>query len=156
MAQLREEYSARPVGADANGQYKPGDPWPSAEETPPARSLIDDLEALVDDGRTYLDAELSYQKTRASFVSNRLKNTIIYAVGAAVIGFVAFIGLTVGLIIALTPLVTGWGATAIVVGLLLIVAYLLVQRALKNWRSGMGAVRSPSNGAAQNDREGGL
>jgi len=124
-------------------------------EAPAARSLIDDIESLVDDGRAYLGAELSYQKTRASFVSNRLKKTIVFALGAAVVGFVAFIGLTVGLIIALTPLLTGWGATAVVVGLLLLVAFLLVQKAAKNWRSGMGAVRSSDDDAAQNNTGGG-
>ena len=113
------------------------------------RSLLDDVQALIDDARTYLDAELTYQKTRASFVSDRLKKAVVFGAGAAVIGLVAFIGLTVGLIIALTPLLTAWGATAVVVGLLLIVAFVLVKKAARNWNSLMGAVRFDGTRADQ-------
>ena len=104
--------------------------------------LLDDLEALVEDARTYFDAEMSYQKTRAGFVADRLKKTIAFGVVAAYFAVLATIGLTVGLIIALTPLITAWGATAIVVLALLLAAYLLVRKAGKAWRDIMGAVKS--------------
>lgn len=119
------------------------------EPTPvPARSLIDDIEALIDDGRNYVHAELSYQKTRASFVSNRIGKAVGFGVAAAVMGLLAAIGLTVGLIIALTPHLTAWGATALVVGVLLLVAVLLLRRASRNWASARGAT---STGAGTQD-----
>ena len=35
------------------------------------RSLTDDIVALLDDGKTYVESELQYQKTRAAFASPR-------------------------------------------------------------------------------------
>ena len=110
----------------------------------PLRSLYDDFEALIDDARTYFDAELSYQKNRAGFVANRLKNGIVAALAALVIVIFALIGLTVGLIIALTPHVTAWGATAIVVGTLLLGAALLVRRAMIAFREMSAAMQPPA------------
>ncbi|KLE33615.1 hypothetical protein AAW01_02100 [Aurantiacibacter gangjinensis] len=121
----------------------PHDPAaPLAEEHAGSRSLLDDIEALYDDARLYLDAELSYQKTRAGFVADRVKKTIAFAVVAAFIAVLATIGLTVGLIIALTPLITAWGATAVVVLGLLLIAYLLVRKAGKTWNGMMAAMNS--------------
>src|SRR5690606_5989889 len=42
------------------------------------RSLIEDVEALIEDGRTYLEAEIAYQKTRAAFVADRAKAALIF------------------------------------------------------------------------------
>ena len=114
------------------------------------RSLYDDLGALFSDGKTYLDAELSYQKSRAGFVANRLKTGIAFGVVAAFFGILAAIGLTVGLIIALTPLITAWGATAVVVIALLLLAYLLVRRAQAAFRE-MSAAMNPEKGEVPDD-----
>ncbi|WP_338244756.1 phage holin family protein [Aurantiacibacter hainanensis] len=138
-----------PTGFDplTTGGEAPTTPPPQADPAPPAdqpadtRSLADDLEALVDDARTYLDAELSYQKTRAGFVADRLKKTVAFGVVAVYLAVLATIGLTVGLIIALTPLITAWGATAVVVLGLLLLAYLLVRKAGNAWQSLMGAMK---------------
>ena len=119
-----------------DGSAQPADP---VLET---RSLGDDIEAFFGDARTYLDAEMSYQKTRAGFVADRLKRTIAFGAVAAYIAVLATIGLTVGLIIALTPLITAWGATALVVLALLLIAYLLVRKAARAWGDIMGAVKS--------------
>lgn len=93
------------------------------------RSLYDDAEALLADARTYFDAELSYQKSRAGFVANRVKLIAICGLAAVFLAVIAVIGLTVGAIIALTPLLTAWGATAAVVLTLLFVAFMLVLKA---------------------------
>lgn len=130
-----------PGGEAPTTPYPQEDPAPPADHPAETRSLADDLEALVDDARTYLDAELSYQKTRAGFVANRLKKTIAFGVVAAFLAVLATIGLTVGLIIALTPLITAWGATAVVVLGLLLLAYLLVRKAGEAWQSMMGAMK---------------
>ena len=52
----------------------------------------------------------------------------------------ALIGLTVGLIIALTPIVTAWGATALVAGGLLLAGALTASAAMKRWRRLSGAL----------------
>lgn len=143
--QARDEYSGvDPLHAS---EATPGAPYPQddpalAEDDPAGtRSLADDIEALIEDARIYVDAELSYQKTRAGFVADRLKKTIAFGAVAAFLAVLALIGLTVGLIIALTPLITAWGATAVVVLGILLIAYLLVRKAGKAWKSMMGAMK---------------
>ncbi len=98
------------------------------------RSLFEDIEYLVTDAQTWMDAEMSFQKSRAALVANRLKIIVAAGVVAALLGILALIGLTVGLIIALTPLITAWGATAAVVLLLLLVAWLMIKRAALAWQ----------------------
>lgn len=104
------------------------------------RSLAADVQALIEDGKTYLEAELVYQKTRAAFVADRAKGAFIYGAVAAVFGFLALIGLTVGLIIALTPLLTAWGASALVVFALLAAALMAMRRASQRWTKLMAAI----------------
>ena len=106
------------------------------------RSLRDDVEALIEDGKTYLETELVYQKTRAAFVADRAKGAVIYGALAAAFGILALIGLTVGLIIALTPLLTAWGASALVVGLLVIAAFIAMRAASRRWERLMQAIES--------------
>jgi uncharacterized membrane protein YqjE len=105
------------------------------------RSLVDDIEDLVHDARTYFDAELSYQKTRASFVGACIKRAIGMGLVALLVATFAVIGLTVGLIIALTPHLTAWGATALVVGIMLLAVFLLVRGAANAWKEMMAAIQ---------------
>ena len=119
------------------------DSGPAAE-----RSLFDDLEALLTDAKTYVDAELSYQKSRAGFVANRLKVMVACGLVAAFLAVLALIGLTMGLIIALTPLITAWGATAVVVLSILLLAFVLVRRAAKAWKDLSGAISETAEESA--------
>lgn len=91
-------------------------------------SLMADVEELIADGKTYFEAELTFQKSRAGFTANRLKSAAIYGAGAFALLHLALIALTVGLVIALTPLTGPWIATAIVVVVLLAGALLFVLR----------------------------
>ena len=115
------------------------------------RSLYDDVEALLNDARTYVDAELTYQKSRAGFVANRLKAMVVCGLVAAFLAVLALIGLTMGLIIALTPLITAWGATAVVVLGILLIAFLLGRQAGKAWKDLSGVMSSPEKGSAEDD-----
>ena len=124
MAGEREE---APASTDAGGA-SPGE-QPARSASPADRSLVEDIEDLLADSQTWLAAELAYQKARAAFIGSTLKSGVALAAVAALLALVALIGLAVGLIIALAPLVTAWGATAIVVGVLLLVAFLLVRAA---------------------------
>lgn len=82
-------------------------------------TLRDDITALVDDARTYAEAEIAFQKTRAGLAGKTAGRALGLMVLAVVLLHIALIALAVGAVIALAPLVTIWGAIAIVVGVLL-------------------------------------
>lgn len=94
-------------------------------------SLTDDILALVEDGKTYAEAELAFQKSRASFAANRIKVAIALGAGAFGVLHLALIALSVGAVIALAPLVGAWLATAIV-AFILIAAGVIMLLALKS------------------------
>ena len=146
--QLRDETSdlAYPAEAVSDGLPPPvygEDDHVSIDEAAPVgrRSLVEDFEALLSDLRTYYDAELSFQKTRAAFMADALKRTIVYGVVGAFFGMLATIGLAIGLIIALTPLVGPWIATAIVVLILVICAGIFLVKASRSWTGMTDAMR---------------
>lgn len=98
----------------------------AAEAPPPAggiSSLVNDLRQLAGDAKTLAEAELAYQISRAKVTGEAARNVAIFGVVAFVLAFFALGALTVGLLLALTPLVTAWGATAIVVGALALGAF---------------------------------
>lgn len=133
-----------PIDRDEDVALQPDeDAQDSAAGEPNERSLREDVEALIEDGRTYLEAELVFQKTRAAYVADRAKGAVIFGAVAAVLAFLALIGLTVGLIIALTPLITAWGASAVVVAGLLLAALLSARKAGKSWSKLMAAIEGP-------------
>jgi fructose-1,6-bisphosphatase/inositol monophosphatase family enzyme len=85
---------------------------------PPAetgRSLTDDLVAMVEDGKTYVESEIQFQKTRAAFALDRGRSGALYGVVALTLLWLALVALVVGLVIALTPEIGPWAATAVVV-----------------------------------------
>ena len=91
------------------------------DEPPVARgSLTDDIVAIFDDGRTMVEAEIQFQKTRAAFALDRGRSGAFYGVVAFALIHLALVALVVGMVIALTPLIGPWGATAIVVGVLVV------------------------------------
>jgi len=96
-----------------------------------SESLTEELAALIDDGRTYVEAELNFQKTRAGLAGKNAGIALGLAVVAIVVLHVAVLALAVGLVMALAPLVTIWGSIAIVVGGLLAVTALLGWQAAK-------------------------
>ncbi|WP_374405615.1 phage holin family protein [Pelagerythrobacter sp.] len=103
---------------------------PSADEPRSGFSLTDDLVALIDDGKTYVEAEAAFQKSRALFVANKGKKAVIHGLVAFAMIHTALIGLVVGAVIALSPILTIWGATALVSGLLIVVGVVLARKAL--------------------------
>lgn len=102
----------------------------SHEQSP--HPVIEDVEALVGDVLNYFDAEMAFQKTRLRFAGQSIKTALGAGVLALVLVLLAVFGLVFGLILALTPLITAWGATAVVVGALLLLAYLLVRKAMSS------------------------
>ena len=105
-------------------QFEPYDEDLATHEAQP--SLFEDVSAAFEDGKTYAKAELAYQKSRARFVSDRLKGALVFGVGALGAIHLALIALTVGLILTLAPHVGAWLAMLIVVLLFVIIAIVLV------------------------------
>lgn len=60
-------------------------------------------------GRTYFNAEMEYQKARASYVGARVKKIITLSAVALVVVFAAFVGITLGIILIIAE---HWGALA--------------------------------------------
>lgn len=106
-----------------------------SDEAAENRSLIDDVEVLIEDGKTYLEAELNFQKSRALFVGDRAKGVALYALLGVMFAWMALIGLTIGLIFALTPSLGGWGATGVVVVAWLAIAGVALRAAAGRWRA---------------------
>lgn len=113
---------------------------PVGEPAPPDDSLIDDVRHLVDDGKTYLEAELQYQKSRAAVVLDRGRSGAIYGGAALALLHLALVALVVGLVIALAPLITAWGATALVVIVLAAAALVLALAARRRFAGIAAAV----------------
>ncbi|WP_145916950.1 phage holin family protein [Erythrobacter sp. QSSC1-22B] len=114
---LPDQYGASENYADDEG-----------EASPPPPSLFDDLLALFADGKTYAQAEVAYQKSRAGFAANRLKFVAVYGAAAFGVFHLALIALTVGVLIALMPLVGPWFATAIVTLGLIVLGVVLLRK----------------------------
>lgn len=98
------------------------------------RSLVDDVRQLVDDGRTLVEAELAYQKSRAAVAGQAAKSVAGWGALALSLVFFALMALVLGLILILTPLIGPVGATfAVVIGLLVFAA-LAGMKALRRWQ----------------------
>lgn len=98
------------------------------------RSLVDDVRQMVDDGRTLLEAELAYQKSRALVAGQGAKGIAGWGALALALVFFALMALVMGLLLALSELVGGWIATLIVVLGLLLAAGLSGMAAGKRWK----------------------
>ncbi|MEA3264573.1 MAG: phage holin family protein [Pseudomonadota bacterium] len=99
------------------------------------RSLVDDVRALVDDGRTLLEAELAYQKSRAALAGRTAKSMAGWIALALSLVFFALMALVMGLLLILAPLIGGLGATLAVVLALLGAAALSGWIAARRWQA---------------------
>lgn len=93
------------------------------------RSLVEDVKSLVEDGRTLLEAELAFQKSRAAIAGESAKGIAGWAVLALALLFLTLLALVVGLLLALSfasPL-GPWGALGVVT------CGLLLSGALSGW-----------------------
>ncbi len=106
-----------------------------ATADPAERSLVDDVRELVTDGRTLLEAELAYQKSRAALAGRTAKSMAGWIALALSLVFFALMALVMGLILILTPLIGALGATLAVVAALLIAAGLSGWIAARRWQA---------------------
>ena len=113
-------------------------PPPLTSDTPvdaAERSLVDDVRELVSDGRTLLEAELAYQKSRAALAGRTAKSMAGWIALALSLVFFALMALVVGLLLILAPLIGAVGATLVVVAALLIAAGLSGWVAARRWQA---------------------
>lgn len=115
-----------PAAADAPGTANRDDAG--------SRSLRDELAGLHAAARSWAAAELAYHQARAALVGAGARRTLAFGVMAAVLAVFALFGFVFGLILALSPLMTAWGATAAVVGTLVLAALLCVSCARRAWK----------------------
>jgi len=106
-----------------------GDETPSPQIDP---SLLEEAGALIDNARTYAEAELGFQKTRAALAGRFVGIAVGLGIVAIILLHIAFLALAVGLVLAFEPLVGIWGAIGIVFGGLLLVVGLLGWGAVSN------------------------
>lgn len=103
-------------------------------EAADSRSLLDDVHSLVEDGKVALQAELNFQKTRIAYCGKAARNLVIFAIAGLLLSFFTLIALTVGLLLALIPAVSAWGATGIVTGVFVVALAVCAFGALVSWR----------------------
>ena len=118
--------------------------WEEARD----RSLPDDVRGLAEQARIFAQAELAYQKSRASYLGSEARTIAMLGAVAGVLVFFALIGLVFGLILALAPLITAWGSTALVCGVLLIVALVCALRARRGLRRATHNLSNSHKGAS--------
>ena len=83
-----------------------------AWEEPAAASLGDDLRRLVDQGKALGQAEFAWQKARAAYAGRQAGFIAALAALAAAFATFALVALVVGTLMALTPMLGAWVATA--------------------------------------------
>lgn len=107
---------------------------PLVEEKAAEGSLVDDVRQMVEDGRTLVEAELAYQKSRAAVAGQAAKSVAGWGALALALVFFALMALVMGLILVLTPLIGPLGAMLLVTAGLLILAALTGWKALRRWQ----------------------
>ncbi len=97
------------------------------------RSLVDDVKHLVEDGRTLLEAELAYHKSRAAVAGAGIKTIAGWGALAAALVFFSLMALVIGALIGLAQLLGIWTATGVVVVTVLVCAVLAALAAKRRW-----------------------
>ena len=98
------------------------------------RSLVDDVKQLASDGRTLLEAELAYQKSRAAVAGAGAKSIAGWGALALARVYFALMALVMGVVLGLTELIGAWAATAVAVLALLHAAGFSALAASRRWK----------------------
>ena len=98
---------------------------------PAQRSLVDDVRQMVYDGRTLLEAELAYQKSRAAVAGAGAKSVAVW--GALALVFFTLMAAVVGALLVLAQCLGALAAMGIVVGVLLIATLGAALTARRKW-----------------------
>ncbi len=88
-------------------------------------SLVEDVRLLIGEARTFAQAEVAYQKTRAAYVGAQTKAIAVLGLGAVVLVVFAVMALVLGAVIAVGTLIGPWLAMIVVPLAILIVAAIM-------------------------------
>lgn len=99
------------------------------------------ISRLVESGKSYARAEINRQKIRASEVGLEFRNIAVLLGIAVFLTLAAAVALIVGILLALTPAIGAWGATAAVVCSTLGVVFVLLLLARSRFRRISGEER---------------
>jgi integral membrane sensor domain MASE1 len=100
---------------------------------PARRSLVEDLRQMATDGRTLLEAELAYQKSRAAVAGAGAKGVAGWGALALALVFFTLMALVVGALLILATYLGAIAATAIVVAALLLASLGAALAARSKW-----------------------
>lgn len=107
---------------------------PLTVENAAERSLVDDVRQLASDGRTLLEAELAYQKSRALVAGQAAKGVAGWGALALALVFFALMALVLGLVLVLAEAIGAlWATIAAFLGVLAFAA-LSGWFALRRWQ----------------------
>jgi len=109
-------------------------------ETARHRHLEDDLRALVDRGLVFAKAEVELQRARGIYATGRIKWIALLGGFSLILAFFSLVALTVGLVIALTPILGALGATLAVFGGLIVFAAICALIVVGQWKRMMKAL----------------
>lgn len=98
------------------------------------RSLVEDIKHLASDGRTLLEAEFAYQKSRAAVAGAGVKGIAGWAALALALVFFALMALVVGVLLGIAEFIGIWAATGVTVLLVLLGAGLCALAAARRWK----------------------
>lgn len=108
-------------------------------------SLFQEIGSLIEDGKTYAQAEVAFQKTRFSFFAGHAKWGVMLGGIAAVLVVISLFAMVFGLILSLAPILTPIGATVAVTLATLILAGLLAAVAKMQFGKAKSAFESKDN-----------
>ncbi|MBS0482708.1 MAG: phage holin family protein [Proteobacteria bacterium] len=99
---------------------EPDTPVTPATSDTAARSLVADVRQLVTDGKTLIEAELAFQKSRIAVTGSGAKTIAAWAAMTLALAFFSLMALVMGVLLALGHMIGFWAATGAVVLLLLL------------------------------------
>lgn len=130
---VRPERTGQPASSIGSRDAMATPPDPAQDELSPEphfeETLVEEISNLADDGMNYARAEVAFQKTRAALAGKSAGMAAVFLIVALVTFHIALLAFAVGMVMALAPLVTIWGAIAIVVGVLLLITVWLALKA---------------------------
>lgn len=107
---------------------------PLITEDAAERSLVEDVRQLASDGRTLLEAELAYQKSRAQVAGQAAKGVAGWGTLALALVFFALMALVLGLVLVLAEAIGALWATIAAFLALLALAALCGWVAMRRWQ----------------------
>lgn len=107
---------------------------PLITEDAAERSLVEDVRQLASDGRTLLEAELAYQKSRAQVAGQAAKGVAGWGALALALVFFALMALVLGLVLVLAEAIGALWATIAAFLALLALAALCGWVAMRRWQ----------------------